>query len=486
MWALLGKLAAGFSIANAVTPFRRSFEHGLNWVKPNELLAPTDYAELRKRGKIDIGTYLTQLRFQGLDGEKAHWIFELAERFAGIGELSSLRRRKVLTAGDYLKKAGALGFAPRSAQDIYKLGEIRLDPELIVRAWRRQIRIAGGKPEYFDDLRDIGWSDDRIELLKKVTEFFPAPADLIRFAVREVYTPEIIDRYKMMEDLPPKFLSEAKKAGLPEEQAKNYWASHWILPSVGQGFEMLHRDVITKEDSDTLLRTLDIMPYWRDKLTQIAYRPFSRVDVRRMNKVGTLDRAGVKRAYLDIGYDEEKAEKMTEFTILYNEEPEEAESTETDRRKEELKGLTKTAVLKQYRDNLIDQQLAGDYLKGLGFTDEVIEFYIAREDYLREEDRVDGYIKAYHRIYVNGVIDYNKLIDLLGELNLPDANVQYLTELWDIEKLQKPSQPSKADLVRFTKKKIISLDTFKERMGDLGYSSKFVSWYIQDYALGAK
>ncbi|GAH93918.1 unnamed protein product, partial [marine sediment metagenome] len=44
---------------------------------------------------------------------------------------------------------------------------------------------------------------------------------------------------------------------------------HWSLPSPSQGFEMLHRGVIDEAELNMLLRALDIMPFWREKLTKV-------------------------------------------------------------------------------------------------------------------------------------------------------------------------------------------------------------------------
>ena len=84
-----------------------------------------------------------------------------------------------------------------------------------------------------------------------------------------------------------------------------------MLPSIGQGFEMLHRRVIEDADLDLLLRALDVMPFWREKLKDISYNPLTRVDVRRMHRIGVLEEEGVFNAYLDVGYNEENAQLMT-------------------------------------------------------------------------------------------------------------------------------------------------------------------------------
>jgi len=461
-------------------PIKRWSDYQLNFGIPNRILDEAALVNLRRRGLISIRDYQNQLQHLGLNPERAEQLYRLSERLADITDLVNLFWRKEIDFPEYISRMEKIGIDVKLAEELSKLREQRLDPDTVIRAWRRQIRILKEKPDYFDDLRHQGWTEDRIELLKKVTEYFPSPNDLIRFAVREVYTPEIIEKYGMMEDLPPKFLEEAKKAGLPEEQAKNYWAAHWVLPSLGQGYEMLHRRLISEDDLMTLMRTQDIMPYWRDKLMAISYRPLTRVDVRRMHKLGVLDRNGVKNAYLDLGYNEEKAEMMTEFTIRYNEEPEEAEKTEEDKRKEELKGLTRAAIISRYKKGSIDKNTATEWLRDIGLSDEVTDFYLAQADFELEEEKEEAYIKQYHKMFVNGIIDYNVASDLLDDLQVPAKQKEYLLNLWELEKIGKPSLPSKAELIRWIKKKLITLDRFKDLMSNLGYSLEFIELYLKD------
>lgn len=473
-------LIAGRTVGLLYPPVRRESDYLINTDWANIINEPPELVGLLRRGIIDESKFYTQMLKHGFGKEAASQVYWLSEQLASAAEMVDLFYRNEIDKSEYYLRLEQVGIEAKLANELLRLKEVRLDPETIIRAWRRQIQILGQKPDYFDDLRHQGWSDDRIELLKKVTEYFPSPADLITFAVREVYTPEIVEKYGQMEDLPPKFLEEAKKAGLPEEQAKNYWAAHWILPSVGQGYEMLHRGVIDEEGLMTLMRTQDIMPFWRDKLMKISYSPLTRVDVRRMNKLGILDEAGVKKSYMDIGYNEENAQLMTDFTLAYNENTEEAEKTESDKRKEELKGLSRTVIISRYKKGSVDVDTAKGWLQDIGLADEVIDFYIAQADFENDSDIEEQYITAYKRMYVNGIIDYNKTSDLLDELNIPAKQKENLLYLWDLEKVSKSSQPSKAELINFRKKGLITLDGFKSMMSDLGYASYFIDLYV-DY-----
>ncbi|GAI80365.1 unnamed protein product, partial [marine sediment metagenome] len=167
------------------------------------------------------------------------------------------------------------------------------------------------------ELHRIGIHPNYNSLYRELAYQIPPVADIITMAVREAFTPDIARRFGQYEDLPSEYVEAVQKKGLSKEWAERYWAAHWSLPSPQQGFEMLHRGVIGIDDLNMLMRALDIMPFWRDKLTQIAYRPLSRVDVRRMFALGVLDVSGVRKAYTDIGYNDYNANLMTQFTIKY-------------------------------------------------------------------------------------------------------------------------------------------------------------------------
>ncbi|KKL76598.1 hypothetical protein LCGC14_2043300, partial [marine sediment metagenome] len=192
----------------------------------------------------------------------------------------------------------------------------------------RQLKYSGFKPEHAEEI-------------SKLFKIIPGVQDLITMAVREAFTPEIIAQYNLYADFPEEFASAAEQVGLTREWSLKYWAMHWRLPGVQQGYEMMHRGVIDVDDMRMLLRTSDVMPFWREKLIEISFRPYSRVDVRRMYKTGVLDRAGVLRAYLDLGYSPEKAEKMTQFTELFGVEAE--------------RELTKSDVLNAYKRRLFTE-----------------------------------------------------------------------------------------------------------------------------------
>ncbi|GAH11034.1 unnamed protein product, partial [marine sediment metagenome] len=154
-------------------------------------------------------------------------------------------------------------------------------------------------------------------MYKELAYQIPPVADIITMAVREAFTPDIAAKFGQYEDFPKPLEEWGQKKGLSTEWTQRYWAAHWSLPSPMQGFEMLHRGLINKGELNMLLRALDVMPFWREKLTGIAYRRLTRVDIRRMYKAGVLTVEDVYESYLQHGYTEQNARRMTDFTVQW-------------------------------------------------------------------------------------------------------------------------------------------------------------------------
>jgi len=358
-----------------------------------------------------------------------------------------------------------------------KLAILRLDPDIIQRIW---LRDKTAYERFWKDLHDVGWDDDRIKVFKELAMLIPGAADIIRMAVREAFTPEIAEKFGQYQDFPPDFAKWGEKIGLSDFWCKAYWAAHWDLPSASQGFEMLHRGIINYDELKMLLRALDVMPFWRDKLIKMAYSPYTRVDIRRMYKLGILDEAGVKKTYLDLGYDEEHAENLTKFTIAYYAQPIQDEADLEDVANAENRELTRADISDGYKRAMLSRDEATTYLSALGYNPAQIDFYLDREDLKRDQDLKNAYTSNYHDLYVTGIIDDADIKSALTTLGLAAAEVDQLLKLWYIERVRRAERPSRTDLARFLRKEIITEDKWRVEMAKLGYSEDYINWYLQD------
>ena len=336
-----------------------------------------------------------------------------------------------------------------ATQDVISY-ELRHDPTL--QDLHEKLKRVGIHPEYFD-------------LYKELSYVIPPVSDIITMAVREVFTPEIAARFGQYEDFPAALEEWAGKKGLSKDWAERYWAAHWALPSVSQGFEMLHRGVIDQTDLNMLLRAQDVMPYWRDKLTQIAFRPLTRVDVRRMYREGVLDEAGVYEAYLDHGYAESNATKMTEFTI---------KQTLTSQAK-----FTSGDVIKAFTKRMIDRGDARALLTDLGIRSEDVSYILSRAEYKRLWDLTDSRIAGIKNLYKKGVYTENQARDKLTQLDLPGEEVNVLFEQWWYEKVGELAPTwTKAETLRFAKAGKITVDRARKELESMGYDQEHVTIYL--------
>jgi len=233
---------------------------------------------------------------------------------------------------------------------------------------------------------------------------------------------------------------------------------------------MLHRRVIGESDLDLLLRALDVMPFWRDKLTAISYNPLTRVDVRRMFGLGVLEEDGVFNAYLDVGYNEENAKLMTEFTIAFVSEKE--------------KELTKADIITLYKKFAISREDALNMLQNLGYYDENAELLMTRADleiYAALKKEQIGYAKT---AYVAGKINEGEALNLLGKLDMPSSEVNSLMESWDLAKRSKVKELSLDNLKAFFKANVITMEELIGELGELGYNAQDTNRFVALFQKG--
>lgn len=342
-------------------------------------------------------------------------------------------------------------------------------PEQVRDASLRGIITDGQATEW---LLGLGFQPEAIPVLKKLFFFIPPANDLILMAVREAFTPDIAQKFGQYEDFPPDFAKYAAQQGISSEWAQRYWAAHWNLPSVLQGYEMLHRGVIPEADLKMLMRALDIMPWWRDKLIQISYAPFTRVDVRRMYNTGVLSVPEVKRAYMDIGYTAEKAEKLTQFTIALN--------TETDR------DLTKSDLIDGFSRGLIPETEALDLLQSMGYSDREARFYLERAKLKKIEAKKKQAITNAQKRFKAGVISADEATRRLLEAGVTQGEIDELFSLWDISKDEAVYEPTVGDLKALLKNGIIEEAEFISEMTKKGAEPKYINWLIRLIASGAE
>jgi len=421
IFAAGGTALAGISsVLNFVEPAKRELTYTLNSGWPNVELDLQTMIAVWKETQHDIDILYARAAQLGYDKEHVNRVIVSMRKYLNIQDYIVLYRRK------------------------------KIDYDTLVA---------------FGDRLFI--EEDQIKHLLSVTEYFPPAPDLVRFAVREVYTPDVVEKYGMLEDLPEKYLQEAEKAGLPEEQAKNYWASHWQLPSPNMGFEMFQRGIITEDELKTLLRTLDIMPGWRDNLIKLNYNVLTRVDVRRMWDMGVITEFDdLITQYRNVGYSPENARKMADFTVKYT--------------SNEMEGITRANIGDAYMLGIYGEDTLYYYLLELEKSPTFAAFWKEYYIWKRTEKRVREREDEITEMYMNGGIEYDDIRQLLIS---DGASVDYIN--YFLQKMQSKTrgnikQPSRDDVTRWLITGVIPDSTYYRYMRKMGYTDETIQYYYTE------
>lgn len=401
--------------------------------------------------------------------------------------------------------------------------------------------------------RDYATREAALSLRREI----PPIADLIRFAVRDAFNPQIVSKYGYAEEYPkildkyiawqglgwptgfarpgssdaPGFVpikirdgqAELRVANLEDiiagridnrgqfkqveeesEEVKDRcgqegdatwgeiaWYAHWDIPSPTQGYEMLHKlypesrygpspyvltqdgkidlsKAFTESDLSTLLKTSDYPVYWRKRLEAISYLPLTRVDVRRMFRLGLATEADVYHNYRAQGYDDRNAKFLTEFTLaeerrdVSNEvcamfkigiisEDEGRRILENNRMSKELIDATFTEcklnlrmeeikkTIEMIRKSRIEGQITEGEARGLlaqtGIQQWRLEGYINQwELEIKIHARVPT-LQSISRWYVDGIISEEELISRLQKLRYSDSDINRIVKQMRIRRL---------------------------------------------------
>lgn len=354
------------------------------------------------------------------------------------------------------------GFSDEQMDYLFLSAYALYDVEQVRQSYLREVI---DKDTLYERMRELGFTDTRIGEIVKTWEVIPGPADLFHLVAKEAFEPDMIEKIGLHDEFPTEQLSWLKKQGISEYWAEKYWYAHWDQPSIQMGFEMLHRGEIDFNELDMLFRAVEIPPFWRDKLTKITYHPYTRVDVRRMYNFGVVDVKEVYTNYRHLGYDDEHAMKLTEWTIAQSD--------------PDNKDISLGQILGVFESHVIERADAKALIQDLGYTADKAEFLLVSKEYEMAEALQKKELKVIEERYTGRLIDKFEALRKLSLMNLPAKQVDLLLETWDLDLLKDRKIPSKTDLEKFFLAGIIKEPEYREEMDKLGYSIRYTDWYFK-------
>jgi len=415
----------------------------------------------------------------------------------------------------------------------------RLDPISLITGWRRDPEAF---EKYFDDLRDQGWSNDRIEALKFFTLFMPSARDIVSWYAREVYEPDMVDRYGLDSELPNYELTDFPKIGVDPIQAKNFWMAHWEHASYMQIREMVHRGVLSKDktmptppttkagwadrDAEALeaaydwYRLVEIPPFWRARLTEMMFEVPTRVDVRRWWDMRTIDEERLRSIYHAQGYHGKDLEDYVLWTKVYVAFPDliarwkngwitldevraelvgygmpaaraeelletKFKATAGDKTAAE-RDITKTDIIKGVKKGVITRGEGMELLMDLGYDEADADYILTINIPVDEEEVVVNQRELTKTDILNGlkaeIITEDVALERLKEIRYSQLDAEFLLKIYKAL-VKPPTEPkareaSKADIVQAVKKGLITPEDGYLMLQDIGFTPEAAQFIL--------
>jgi len=245
-----------------------------------------------------------------------------------------------------------------------------------------------------------------IGVLRPLTQWFesvyqtnlPGSGDLVRFAVREAWRPEL------QEGTPDFFIENMLKQGYSEMWSKYFWAAHWIIPTYSQAREAMWRGVIDQGEFENLRRYADLAPEYNHVWEGLQYEMPGRIDVRWLNEWGFIDRAEMIALLKTTGIDPEWVEKI-------------ADVYDKNQLRDELNRV-RTDLIAIFKEGFMSEATLRSELAMLGFRSDVIDLTVIDAKRDAELAEKKEYVKTYVESFRKGKIDENQMIGYLQELKV--------------------------------------------------------------------
>lgn len=358
----------------------------------------------------------------------------------------------------------ACGMRPELWNIVAESQRSRFTPDQLVRLlFRKEIT----PQEFAVQIRELGYirEDDAAKWAKLGTQI-PGPADLVRFMLRDVADPNIVERFGLDDSFKDKFqgdlVRQAEAQGLTPETMRDYWRAHWSIPSPSQLYEMYHRLrnrpagdplQVSLDDVRTALEQADILPYWIPKLLEVSFRPLRLVDTRRAYFNGSIDRQEVQRTYEAVGYSDRDAGILVEF-----------------QEKDKADSFVRGPHGKRFMAGAINGQSLTQKMGELGFGPNEQAYIRGELVRLMEANRTQKCAANVRRRQMRGEVDKLEAATLLQDLGLDGDQAILLTEAWACERATRGKEFSGSQLCKLYSEGLITGPEFVRRLEVVGWS----------------
>lgn len=521
-WDTTGKTRKGVKIGSAL------------WGLTRQPIDMASLMELRRRGILDPKAFNMRQRLTGFRDDENVLLSQLVEGIPDVTEVIEGWRRGQYKWGDAKTRLKAKGFTDKRIDDWKELRHSLPNLGQLLDWFHRGLM---NEADLRFQLKRIGLSEIDSELTVKAHNLLPAPTDIIRFAVRDIWEPDVAKKFDLYEEFPPELGELGKKVGYSQESLEQYWAAHWVLPAAGQGYDMYYRGIITYNDLNELLIALDYSKFWRARMMRLSARLIPRRTLPKLVRQGLFDFEAVVKRFHNLGFARLDAEVLAESTVKDAEQGDKdltkgelldayarrvitqaelksslaemrysaqaieyqliraeekrrrldltKQAKEIDEDTKEARELTKSDVLRFFRQGLIDRKTAEGFLDTIGFSVEALTYLLNHAELTQVSEDQELRASQVKQLYMAELI---RDVDVTGQMvtagfTQPQASRQLVLwqreryTKWALDKVRK-RRPSRTDLADWLKKGVFGVPDWVDGMEELGYRDRDINNYL--------
>lgn len=353
-----------------------------------------------------------------------------------------------------------------------------------------------------DNNQDIAtaWLTTRFEI--------PGPSDLIRFAVREAFTPSLIERFGYNKEFPKAILPFMEKQGFggntgldrpqgstdqdgnamggPVVWSEPFWWAHWELPSLTQGYEMVQRlypnseygpspdvienDFFTPRELEDLQKAQDIPVYWRKKLQAITYHTIDKIDAERLFNNRMIDDASLYHVYRSKGYNDANSKLLITLAKLQRDRNLGVEPSK----------VSQEFICKNYSTGILSDNDAKLLLRRNGYTQDQADDFIVKCQLEVQTKTLTEILQHIEQAFYRGIFDIENVTIEFNRIGINPFISEQLQKRWIYKRNVRLKQASARMNSTFFKDGVITEEEFQIRLQNLGYPMMEITTIIND------
>lgn len=364
------------------------------------------------------------------------------------------------------------------------------------------------------------------------TVFQPLPFSTYVDNVRRgLYDEQYVNSFGLGIGKPADLYHKSKSVGITNEDADRLYYASFTHPSIEQAKEMFRRGLIDENTYDQIIRYSGIAPKFIEPIKSLTNALLTRRDIKSLHSLGNLSTQEVFQQFRKLGYDDNDASLLTNYTIKYDEENHPLGLQKS-------KVITESIIKDAYLRRLKDEQSTLTELQNIGYSTNDASFLLSVWNYdlhktvnsKVEQTHTQKAISNVQQAFLKFTITEQELLGFLETLGYSLANAQQEMLLLEIdrnlqekEKIEdliisaydnyrldisevtakltqfgfssdeisailvkaqlhrelKTTKISVADLDKLLKKQIISPDDYQNQLRAHGYDEVSVSWLSQ-------